>query len=83
MREEIDNSDPYQVYVFTFLGFDCQSCGRRLDLPQDGFGTWQWHRSSAEAARRAGWYVSPSVADGSHSMKSYCHDCATKKKLAA
>jgi hypothetical protein len=81
MTADFDLTDPYDVYFYMTLMFDCHDCKNLFIFEgRDGpDGTWQWFRDGGHAGRKAGWYVAPCLPDGSYPMICYCPECAKKK----
>lgn len=81
MSEAFDLTDPYEVYFYMTLGFDCHDCKKLFFFEgrHGPDGTWQWFRDGALAGRKAGWYVAPRSSDGSYPMICYCPECAMQK----
>lgn len=78
---ELEFTDPYEVYFYMLLMFDCHACKKlfMFEEREGPDGTWRWFRDGALAGRNGGWYVSPCAPDGTYPMICYCPECAKKK----
>jgi len=78
-QQELDGTDPYQVYIHLMLVISCDSCDQVFDVePPFGEGddySWDWYRIAADQTRSSGWWISPFTAEGSHPMRCICPQC--------